>query len=297
MCATARHKAGNRPPRPCAKVAADRRQGDEELKTKARTSRAERLSDQGLKEPSMSEAAPSTRTRAAPRRHLAGVAAVAVALCLLLARAAPTATLMPAPTVDAALRDERSQTAVIAGGCFWGIQAVFQHVEGVTRVLAGYSGGAKDTAAYEIVSTGRTGHAESVEIMFDPHQISYGRILQIYFSVAHDPTELNRQGPDAGTQYRSAIFYANDDQKRVAQSYIAQLTHAGVYPRPIVTKLSPLIAFYPAEAYHQDYAVLHPGNPYIATYDLPKLADLKRLFPNLYRELPVTVMAATNPNK
>jgi peptide-methionine (S)-S-oxide reductase len=243
--------------------------------------------------------APSTHARgAAPRRQLAAVAAigVAVALCLLFARAAPAATLIPAPTVDAAPRDDGSQTAVIAGGCFWGIQAVFQHVKGVTRVLAGYSGGAKGTAAYETVSSGRTGHAESVEIMFDPHQVSYGRILQIYFSVAHDPTELNRQGPDVGTQYRSAIFYANDDQKRVAQAYVAQLTHAGVYSRPIVTKLGPLVAFYPAEAYHQDYAVLHPNNPYIATYDLPKLGELKRLFPNLYREPPVTV-AATNPNK
>jgi peptide-methionine (S)-S-oxide reductase len=240
--------------------------------------------------------APSTHARGAgPRRQLAAIG-VAVALCLLFARAAPAATLIPAPTVDAAPRDDRSQTAVIAGGCFWGIQAVFQHVKGVTRVLAGYSGGAKDTAAYETVSSGRTGHAESVEIMFDPHQVSYGRILQIYFSVAHDPTELNRQGPDVGTQYRSAIFYANDDQKRVAQAYVAQLTHAGVYSRPIVTKLGPLVAFYPAEAYHQDYAVLHPNNPYIATYDLPKLGELKRLFPNLYREPPVTV-AATNPNK
>jgi peptide-methionine (S)-S-oxide reductase len=248
----------------------------------------------------MTGTAPSMGARgAAARGHLAGVAAlgVVVALCLVFAGAAQTATLIPAPTVDPAPRDDRSQTAVIAGGCFWGIQAVFQHVKGVTRVLAGYAGGAKDTAVYETVSTGRTGHAESVEIMFDPHQVSYGRILQIYFSLAHDPTELNRQGPDVGTQYRSAIFYANDEQKRVAQSYVAELTRAGVYPRPIVTKLGPLVAFYPAEAYHQDYAVLHPNNPYIAAYDLPKLNDLKRLFPNLYRELPVTVMAATNSNK
>ena len=236
--------------------------------------------------------------RAAQRGRLAGLVAIslAVALCLVFARAAQAATLVPAPSVDAVPHDDRSQTAVIAGGCFWGIQAVFQHVKGVTRVLAGYSGGTKDTAAYETVSTGRTGHAESVQIMFDPHQVSYGRILQIYFSVAHDPTELNRQGPDVGTQYRSAIFYANDDQKRVAQSYLSQLRNAGVYPRPIVTKLDPLDAFYPAEAYHQDYAVRHPTNPYIAIYDLPKVDDLKRLFPDLYREPPVTVMAATNPH-
>jgi peptide-methionine (S)-S-oxide reductase len=242
----------------------------------------------------------SMRARvSAPRGHLAAFAAfgAALALCLLFARATQAATLIPAPSVDTASRDDRAQTAVIAGGCFWGIQAVFQHVKGVTRVLAGYSGGAKDTAAYETVSTGRTGHAESVQIMFDPHQVSYGRILQIYFSVAHDPTELNRQGPDVGTQYRSAIFYANDDQKRVAQSYVAQLTRAGVYPRPIVTKLGPLVAFYPAEAYHQDYAVQHPTNPYIATYDLPKVDDLKRLFPDLYREQPVTVAVAANPNR
>ena len=186
---------------------------------------------------------------AAPRKRCvvaSAVIGVSLALCLTLARAAQAATLLPAPSIEAGPHDDRSQTAVIAGGCFWGIQAVFEHVKGVTRVLAGYSGGAKDTAAYETVSTGRTGLAESVQIMFDPHQVSYGRILQIYFSVGHDPTELNRQGPDVGTQYRSAIFYANDDQKRVAQSYVAQLTRAGIYPRPIVTQLDPLVAFYPA---------------------------------------------------
>jgi peptide-methionine (S)-S-oxide reductase len=241
----------------------------------------------------------SVRGAAPWRRYVAGFAAIGVGfvLCLAPARAAQAATLLPAPSVDPVPHDDHSQTAVVAGGCFWGIQAVFQHVTGVTRVVAGYSGGAKDTAAYETVSAGRTGHAESVQITFDPHQLSYGRILQIYFSVAHDPTELNRQGPDAGTQYRSVIFYANDDQKRVAQSYVAQLTRAGVYPRPIVTKLDPLVAFYPAEAYHQDYAVRHPIDPYIALYDLPKVDNLKRLFPDLYREVPVTVMAATNSNK
>jgi peptide-methionine (S)-S-oxide reductase len=222
------------------------------------------------------------------------------ALCLLAtlwcspAGAAETAVALPAPGADQVVpAGVQSQTAVLAGGCFWGIQAVFQHVKGVTRVLAGYSGGAKDTAEYETVSTGRTGHAESVEIMFDPQQLTYGQILQIYFSVGHDPTELNRQGPDVGTQYRSAIFYADDDQKHVAQSYVAELSRAGVYKYPIVTKLTPLQAFYPAEAYHQDYAVLHPTDPYIATYDRPKVDNLKRLFPDLYREQPVTVMAAS----
>jgi len=233
---------------------------------------------------------------AARRRYVAGFVAIGIGLALCLARAA-AGTLVPAPSLDPVPQDDRSQTAVVAGGCFWGIQAVFQHVTGVTRVVAGYSGGAKDTAAYETVSTGRTGHAESVQITFDPHQVSYGRILQIYFSVAHDPTELNRQEPDVGTQYRSAIFYANDDQKRVAQSYVSELTRAGVYRRAIVTKLDPLVGFYPAEAYHQDYAVRHPMDPYIALYDLPKVDNLKRLFPDLYREVPVTVMAATNSNK
>lgn len=233
-----------------------------------------------------------------PRRDAAALAIAAVILlCEVGAGAAETATSIPAPRVDTVPTDGHAQTAVLAGGCFWGIQAVFQHVTGITRVLAGYSGGAKDTADYDSVSTGHTGHAESVQIRFDPHQISYGRILQIYFSVGHDPTELNRQGPDTGTQYRSVIFYANDDQKRVAQSYITQLSRAGVYQRPIVTRLDPLVAFYPAEAYHQDYAVLHPTNPYIAAYDVPKVANLKRLFPELYREVPVTVMAATNPGK
>jgi peptide-methionine (S)-S-oxide reductase len=243
--------------------------------------------------------ATSVRGSAPRQRYVAGLALIGVclALCLTAARAAQPATLLPAASVEAVPHDDHAQTAVLAGGCFWGVQAVFQHVKGVTRVLAGYSGGAKDTAVYETVSTGRTGHAESVQIMFDPHQVSYGRILQIYFSVGHDPTELNRQGPDVGTQYRSAIFYANDDQKRIAQSYLAQLTRAGVYPHPIVTKLDQLVGFYPAEAYHQDYAVRHPTDPYIALYALPKVDNLKRLFPDLYREVPVTVMAATNSNK
>ena len=209
----------------------------------------------------------------------------------LRARAAEPAVVLPAPAVDMPASDG-TQTAVLAGGCFWGVQAVFQHTKGVTQVLSGYAGGTKETAQYDVVSSGRTGHAESVQIKFDPKQISYGRILQIYFSVAHDPTQLNRQGPDTGTQYRSAIFYGSDDQKRVAEAYIAQLDKAGVFKRPIVTKLGPLAAFYPAEAYHQDYATLHPDNPYIVYNDLPKVENLKRLFAGVYQDQPVLVKAA-----
>jgi len=181
----------------------------------------------------------------------------------------------------------------LAGGCFWGVQAVFQHTKGVTSAVSGYAGGDAKTAHYEVVGTGRTGHAESVAVTFDPRQISYGRILQIYFSVAHNPTELNRQGPDVGTQYRSAIFYADDEQRRVAGAYIAQLDKAHVFNAPIVTRLEPLHGFYPAENYHQDFAVLHPSYPYIVFNDLPKVENLKRLFPHDYRDTPVTVMASS----
>jgi peptide-methionine (S)-S-oxide reductase len=212
----------------------------------------------------------------------------------LPARTAENATAVPAATFDPpAAATEASETAVLAGGCFWGVQAVFQHVKGVNQVLSGYSGGAKDTAEYENVSSGTTGHAESVQIKFDPRQISYGRILQIYFSVAHDPTELNRQGPDVGTQYRSAIFFADEAQQKVAQAYIAQLDKAGTFKNPIVTKLTKLTAFYPAEAYHQDYATLNPDNPYIYYNDLPKVENLKRLFPSVYRDQPVLVRSAS----
>jgi peptide-methionine (S)-S-oxide reductase len=175
-----------------------------------------------------------------------------------------TALTIPNPAVDAKLATTNSQqTAVIAGGCFWGIQAVFQHVKGVISATSGYSGGSANSAEYEIVSGGDTGHAESVKITYDPSQITYGTILRIFFSVAHDPTQLNRQGPDTGTQYRSSIFYANDEQKRIAEAYIAQLGKAKSFPSPIVTQIVPLKAFYPAEAYHQDYAARHPDNPYI----------------------------------
>lgn len=192
---------------------------------------------------------------------------------------------IPKPAVDASPEaNAGEQTAVVSGGCFWGIQAVFQHVKGVKSAVSGYSGGASSTAEYETVSTGETGHAESVKITFNPAQISYGRLLQVFFSVAHDPTQLNRQGPDAGSQYRSIIFYANDEQKHIAEAYIAQLDQAKSFPRPIVTQVVPLKAFYPAEAYHQNYATLHPDNPYIATYDAPKVTHLQQQFPDLYQK-------------
>jgi peptide-methionine (S)-S-oxide reductase len=216
---------------------------------------------------------------------------------------AEPAVVIPAPAIDApkaAAKDASKsgapalQTVVLAGGCFWGVQAVFQHVKGVSQAISGYAGGTRDTASYEVVSSGRTGHAESVQVTFDPRQISYGRILQIYFSVVHDPTQLNRQGPDFGTQYRSAIFYRDDSQKSIAQAYIAQLDKAGVFKQPIVTQLSPLTEFYPAEAYHQDYATLHPSSPYIAFNDLPKVENLQHVFADIYRESPVLVSAASN---
>jgi len=190
---------------------------------------------------------------------------------------------VPNPAVDSPMaKSKGEQTAVVAGGCFWGIQAVFQHVRGVINATSGYSGGAANTAEYEMVSTGDTGHAESVKITYDPSQITYGQLLRVFFSVAHDPTQLNRQGPDSGTQYRSVIFYNSDEQKRIAEAYIAQLDKASVFPRPIVTRVVPLSAFYPAEAYHQNYAAQHPNNPYIVYNDAPKVAHLQQQFPELY---------------
>lgn len=198
------------------------------------------------------------------------------------AKATP-ATRVPAPVLDASRASTPSrQTAVVSGGCFWGIQAVFQHVKGVANATSGYSGGSAKTADYETVSTGETGHAESVQIVYDPSQITYGELLRIFFSVAHDPTQLNRQGPDEGTQYRSVIFYANDEQKKIADAYIAQLDQAKVFRRPIVTQVAPLKAFYTAEAYHQNYAALHPNQPYIMFNDAPKVEHLKQEFPEFY---------------
>jgi len=206
-------------------------------------------------------------------------------------RADEAAMVLPAPADDQPKAVGELQTAVLSGGCFWGVQGVFQHVKGVVQVLAGYSGGEKATAIYEVVSTGETGHAESVQIKFDPAQISYGEILRIFFAVAHDPTELNRQGPDEGTQYRSEIFYADAAQQRIAQAYIAQLDGAKVFGSPIVTRVDPLKGFYPAEGYHQDFLVRNPTYPYIVFNDLPKIDNLKRLFPEDYRDQPVTVAA------
>jgi peptide-methionine (S)-S-oxide reductase len=190
----------------------------------------------------------------------------------------------PKPAVDAPLSSAKTtETAVVAGGCFWGIQGVFQHLKGVVSATSGYSGGAANTAHYEDVSTGATGHAESVKIVFDTSQISYGQILMIFFSVAHNPTELNYQGPDHGTQYRSSIFYSDGQQKKIADAYIAQLDSAKVYSQPIVTQVVPLQAFYQAESYHQDYLKHHSYEPYIVINDLPKITSLKKQFPSLYR--------------
>ena len=193
------------------------------------------------------------------------------------------ASAIPKPVVDDALASAKGQESlVLAGGCFWGIQAVFQHVKGVISATSGYSGGAVKNPEYEVVSTGETGHAESVQIVYDPSQITYGELLRVFFSVAHDPTELNRQGPDEGTQYRSAIFYNSDEQKRIAEAYIAQLDSAGVFSSKIVTQVVPLRAFYKAEAYHQNYAALHPNQPYIVFNDAPKVEHLRQEFPDLY---------------
>jgi peptide-methionine (S)-S-oxide reductase len=214
------------------------------------------------------------------------------------ASAAEPAVSLPPPAQDAKTASGAGlQTVVLAGGCFWGVQGVFEHTKGVVQAVSGYSGGTKETAHYEIVGTERTGHAESVQITYDPKQISYGRILQIYFSVAHNPTELNYQGPDSGPSYRSAIFYANAEQKEIAAAYIAQLDKAHVFAEPIVTKLESFTGFYPAENYHQDFLVLHPTYPYIVFNDLPKVENLKRLFPDYYRAKPVTVMAAGKPTE
>jgi peptide-methionine (S)-S-oxide reductase len=216
----------------------------------------------------------------------------------LLARAAEPAVVIPPPALDAAAPAGGGlPKIVLAGGCFWGVQGVFEHTKGVVQAVSGYSGGAKATAHYEMVGTERTGHAESVQITYDPKQISYGKILQIYFSVAHNPTELNYQGPDSGPSYRSAIFYANDEQKRIAEAYIAQLDKAHVFPAAIVTKLEAFTGFYPAENYHQDFLVLHPEYPYIVFNDLPKVENLKRLFPDFYRATPATVMASSKPTQ
>ena len=198
-------------------------------------------------------------------------------------RVSSTAT-FPDPLTDSIVPTTEAQTAVFAGGCFWGMEGVFEHLKGVSEVYTGYAGGSAESAHYEEVSSGATTHAESVKITYDPSQISYGQLLKIYFAVAHDPTQLNRQGPDEGTQYRSAIFFANDEQKQVAQTYIAQLNKAQLFERPIVTQLNPLDRFYAAEDYHQDYIERNPYNPYVMLHDLPQIARLQEKFPELYQE-------------
>jgi peptide-methionine (S)-S-oxide reductase len=211
------------------------------------------------------------------------VAMMLTVLAATLACRAGSGAAVPAPVVDQTKATSRAkETAVVAGGCFWGIQAVFQHVKGVRSATSGYSGGTVKNPDYDAVSSGGTGHAESVKVVFDPSQVTYGELLRVFFSVALDPTELNRQGPDTGTQYRSVIFYSNDEQKHIAEAYIAQLDQAKVYPRKIVTQVVPLQAFYDAEEYHQNYATIHPNDPYIVFNDAPKVANLRKEFPDLY---------------
>ncbi len=227
---------------------------------------------------------------------VAAVGALAIAgFAIAPSLAAEDAVVIPAPVMDAPASDGL-QTVVVSGGCFWGVQGVFQHTAGVVNATSGYTGGNKSTAQYEIVSTGTTGHAESVQIKYDPKKISYGKLLQIFFSVAHDPTQLNRQGPDSGTQYRSAIWTTTAEQKKVADAYIAQLNAAKVYGKPIVTKVGSLEGFFPAEAYHQDYLTLHPSQPYIAYNDIPKVENLKKLFAQNYIEKPTLVADAKVTN-
>ncbi|PFH07755.1 peptide-methionine (S)-S-oxide reductase [Collimonas sp. PA-H2] len=224
------------------------------------------------------------------------LAACALGAALLfsqnLAFSSEAAKMVPAPVSDeTAVATEHSETAVFAGGCFWGVQGVFQHVRGVSNVVSGYAGGSRDTAQYNRVSEGDTGHAESVQITYDPTQVTYGKLLQIFFSVAHDPTELNRQGPDTGSQYRSAVFPANDMQRKVAQAYVTQIDHAKVFSNALATKVEALRGFYPAESYHQNFLTRNPSYPYIVVNDLPKIDDLKRLFPDMYRTQPVLAKA------
>ena len=234
---------------------------------------------------------PLGRVAAGLATWLGILVAAGTALHLSTSVAAESAVKIPVAAADDTVNVSGMQTAVFAGGCFWGVQGVFQRVAGVSQAVSGYAGGAKDTARYELVGTGTTGHAEAVQITYDPKKVSYATLLQVYFSVAHDPTQLNRQDPDNGTQYRSAVFYADPAQKQTVERYIAQLDAAKVYPKKVVTQVAPLDAFYTAEAYHQDYLTLHPESGYIARFDLPKIANLKTMFPKQYRAEPALVMA------
>jgi len=239
-----------------------------------------------------------TMTRKPSRQIIALASAAVLALVWYVApsMAAEDAVVIPPPSADVAPADGL-KTFVLAGGCFWGVQGVYQHTRGVTKAVSGYAGGKASTASYEIVGSGTTGHAEAVQITYDPKQVSLGKLLQIYFSVAHDPTQLNRQGPDVGTQYRSTVFTSDPQEKKVVEAYIAQLNDAKVYRKKIATTLEPLQGFYPAEDYHQDYLTLHPNQPYIAFNDIPKIENLKKIFTGNYRDKPVLVRdakAATN---
>ena len=227
--------------------------------------------------------------RATPAAMVITVLVLAALAMKSYPAAAEGAHALPPPAIDAPPGQATSAVVVLAGGCFWGVQGVFQHVKGVTSAVSGYAGGDKRAASYEIVSSGTTGHAESVQVTYDPRQISYGRLLQIFFSVVHDPTELNRQGPDTGTQYRSAIFPTNTEQAQIAKTYIAQLDQAHAFKKAIVTRIEPDRTFYPAETYHQDFLTRNPTYPYIAINDMPKIEDLKRVLPDLYRPAPVLV--------
>ncbi len=230
--------------------------------------------------------------RAGPALLLAGVITAGAGLALAPRSHAEDARPVPAPVADETVpTSATTETAILAGGCFWGVQGVYQHVSGVTSAVSGYAGGEAGTAHYDDVSTGETGHAESVKVTFDPHRISYGKILQIYFSAVHNPTELNRQGPDSGTQYRSAIFPTSDEQDRVAKAYKTQLNAAHVFDAAVVTKIEPGRSFYPAEAHHQDFLARNPHYPYIAINDVPKVEALHQLYPDLYRADPVLVAA------
>lgn len=217
------------------------------------------------------------------RRSTLTTVLIALVGACSLANARSKPVVLPDAKLDAPLASGKQQVAVFAGGCFWGVEAVFEHVKGVKNVVSGYSGGSAVTARYALIGTGKTGHAEAVRVVYDPKMISYGQLLNVYFSVAHDPTQLNRQAPDVGPQYRSQIFAASAEQQKIAKAYIAQLTAAKSFAAPIVTKVVPLDAFYPAEAYHQDYLRLHPNQPYIVYNDAPKLVHLKQLFPQLYK--------------
>ena len=223
-----------------------------------------------------------------------GAASLGLAVLVFsgLSRADAVNKVIPAPAMDAPASASGSEKAVLAGGCFWGLQGMFEHVQGVTKVVAGYSGGTKETAHYEMVGTETTGHAESVEITFDPKKISYGKLLQLYFAVAHDPTELDRQGPDTGNSYRSEIFFSSPAQEKVARAYVAQLNQAKVFGKPIVTKIEPLKGFYPAEEHHQDFLIRNPTYPYIVINDMPKIEALKRVYPESYRPTPVALSGA-----